>query len=131
MSRPNILFVMTDQQRWDAVGCSSTDEPWLETPAFDRLASEGTRFTNCVTTTPICIPARVILATGHYPHNNAVRVFDGDISNIADAIFAATHPTDTTDDQLFATAIEIPATGVQIIFLDGLGHVFCMQIKRE
>ncbi|MEM7364419.1 MAG: sulfatase-like hydrolase/transferase [Pseudomonadota bacterium] len=72
MTQPNILFVMTDQQRWDAMGCSSTHEPWLNTPTFDRLAAEGTRFTHCVTTTPICIPARVTLATGHYPHNNAV-----------------------------------------------------------
>ena len=69
MTKPNILFVMTDQQRWDAMGCSGD---WVETPALDRIAAEGVRFTQCVTTTPICIPARVTLATGRYPHNNAV-----------------------------------------------------------
>ena len=69
MSNPNILFLMTDQQRWDAMGCSGD---WVKTPALDRIAAEGVRFTQCVTTTPICIPARVTLATGRYPHNNAV-----------------------------------------------------------
>ena len=69
MTKPNILFLMTDQQRWDAMGCSGG---WVRTPALDRIASEGVRFTQCVTTTPICIPARVTLATGRYPHNNAV-----------------------------------------------------------
>ena len=69
MSKPNILFVMTDQQRWDAMGCSAD---WVSTPALDRIAREGVRFTQCITTTPICIPARVTLASGRYPHNNAV-----------------------------------------------------------
>ena len=69
MAKPNILFLMTDQQRWDAMGTSGD---WVRTPALDRIAREGVRFTQCVTTTPICIPARVTLATGRYPHNNAV-----------------------------------------------------------
>lgn len=73
MNKPNILFVMTDQQRWDAMGCAAESHgAWVETPALDRIAAEGVRFTRCVTTTPICIPARVTLATGRYPHNNAV-----------------------------------------------------------
>ena len=69
LDRPNILFVMTDQQRADALGCA---QDWMRTPALDRIAAEGVRFTQCVTTTPVCVPARVTLATGRYPHNNAV-----------------------------------------------------------
>ena len=69
MKSPNILFLMTDQQRWDAMGCSGD---WIETPNLDRIASEGTRFTNCVTTSPVCIPTRLSLATGLYPHNTGV-----------------------------------------------------------
>ena len=69
MSQPNILFLMTDQQRWDAMGCSGE---WVNTPSLDRIASEGVRFSNCITTTPICIPARVTLQTGLYPHNTHV-----------------------------------------------------------
>ena len=69
MDKPNILMLMTDQQRWDALGCVSD---WLETPHMDRIAAEGIRFSNCVTNSPVCIPTRLSLATGHYPHNTAV-----------------------------------------------------------
>ena len=69
MEQPNILFLMTDQQRWDAQGHL---DDWVKTPNIDLIASEGTSFSECVTTTPICIPARVTLATGLYPHNTHV-----------------------------------------------------------
>ena len=69
MATPNILLLMTDQQRWDAMGCSGD---YVETPNLDRIASEGVRFTNCVTTSPVCIPTRLSLATGLYPHNTGV-----------------------------------------------------------
>lgn len=67
--KPNILFIMTDQQRWDAMGCSGG---WVQTPNMDRIASEGVRYTNCVTTSPVCVPARLSLATGLYAHNTGV-----------------------------------------------------------
>ncbi len=67
--KPNILLLMTDQQRWDAMGCSGD---WAQTPNLDRIASEGVQFTNCVTTSPVCIPTRLSLATGLYPHNTGV-----------------------------------------------------------
>ena len=67
--KPNILFIMTDQQRWDAMGCSGG---WVRTPNMDRIASEGVRYTNCVTTSPVCVPARLSLATGLYAHNTGV-----------------------------------------------------------
>ena len=69
MGTPNILLLMTDQQRWDAMGCSGN---WVKTPNLDRIASEGVQFTNCVTTSPVCIPTRLSLATGLYPHNTGV-----------------------------------------------------------
>ena len=87
MARPNILFLMTDQQRWDAMGCSGEKKKsacgssksedrvgfaWVQTPNLDHIASEGIRFTNCVTTSPVCIPTRLSLATGLYPHNTGV-----------------------------------------------------------
>ncbi len=56
MPQPNILFIMTDQCRADALGCSGG---WVKTPNLDRLAREGVRFANAVTNCPICIPARV------------------------------------------------------------------------
>ena len=67
--KPNILLVITDQQRADALGCVT---PWMRTPHMDRIAAEGVCFTRCVTNSPICIPTRKSLATGHYPHNTGV-----------------------------------------------------------
>jgi len=69
MNRPNILLLMTDQQRADATGCSGG---WVQTPNLDRIAGEGLRFSGCVTNSPVCIPTRLSLATGLYPHNTGV-----------------------------------------------------------
>lgn len=69
MKRPNILFIMTDQMRHDAMSCSGT---WCQTPHLDSLATEGIRFSHCITTTPVCVPARISLATGLYPHTTHV-----------------------------------------------------------
>jgi choline-sulfatase len=69
VSRPNILFFMTDQHRWDALGCVSD---WVETPNIDRIAGDGVRFSNAYTNAPTCVPARVSLAIGRYPHNHGV-----------------------------------------------------------
>ncbi|MGI9602951.1 MAG: sulfatase family protein [Acidimicrobiales bacterium] len=67
MSRsPNILFLFTDQQRLDSLGQLS---PWARTPHLDALAAEGTTFVEAVTNSPVCMPARMALATGTYPHN--------------------------------------------------------------
>ncbi len=59
---PNILLLFTDQQRADALGCSGN--PFIRTPNLDRLAGEGIRFTQAVTTTPVCIASRYSLLTG-------------------------------------------------------------------
>jgi choline-sulfatase len=67
--RPNILLLMTDQQRWDALGCAGN---WVRTPALDRIASEGVRFSNAYTNAPVCVPARASFATGLYPHDTGV-----------------------------------------------------------
>jgi arylsulfatase len=68
-AKPNILFIMADQFRADALGCAGG---WTRTPNLDRIAARGLRFENCVTTSPICIPARVSLASGLYPHNTGL-----------------------------------------------------------
>jgi arylsulfatase len=66
---PNLLLIMTDQQRWDGMGCVGG---WVDTPNMDRLAAQGVRFNRAYTNSPVCVPARVSLATGRYPHNNGV-----------------------------------------------------------
>lgn len=60
--RPNILVVITDDQRFDQLGCAG--HPVLETPNMDRLAAEGTRFRNAFVTTAICAASRATILTG-------------------------------------------------------------------
>jgi arylsulfatase len=67
--QPNILFILTDQQRHDALSCrpESARLP-ARTPNFDRLAAAGARFDSCFVQSPLCVPSRVSLATGTYAH---------------------------------------------------------------
>ncbi len=62
MDKPNILFVLTDQMRSTAMGCTGVEN--VHTPNLDRLASQGTRFTNAISNTPACAPARATIFTG-------------------------------------------------------------------
>ncbi|UCG47456.1 MAG: sulfatase-like hydrolase/transferase [Phycisphaerales bacterium] len=63
-SRPvNLLFIMTDQQRFDAL--SRAGNRILKTPNLDRLAAEGVFFENAYTGCPVCVPARTVILTGH------------------------------------------------------------------
>ncbi|NKB65856.1 MAG: sulfatase-like hydrolase/transferase [Candidatus Latescibacteria bacterium] len=66
MSRPNLLFIMADQHRFDYLGAAGAD--FVRTPHLDRLAERGVRFDHCYTNAPICAPARVALATGLQAH---------------------------------------------------------------
>eukprot|EP00928_Gymnodinium_smaydae_P036494 TRINITY_DN254_c0_g2_i1.p1 TRINITY_DN254_c0_g2~~TRINITY_DN254_c0_g2_i1.p1 ORF type:complete len:527 (-),score=60.19 TRINITY_DN254_c0_g2_i1:53-1603(-) len=63
VERPNLLFIMTDQQRFDAL--SSAGNTVLQTPNMDRIAREGVRFENAYTANPVCVPARASLLTGY------------------------------------------------------------------
>jgi arylsulfatase len=63
--RLNILHIMADQHRPDFMGCAGAE--FVQTPNIDRLAKAGTQFTRCFTNSPLCVPARVSLATGLYP----------------------------------------------------------------
>ncbi len=67
MSRPNILFISTDQQHYTALGSVN---PLISTPALDRLAAEGTRFERAYCPNPTCSPTRASLITGLYPSHH-------------------------------------------------------------
>ena len=69
-TRPNILWIMTDQQV--ANGMSCTGNPHLKTPAMDRLAEKGVRFERAYCTNPICVPSRASMMTGKMPHEVGV-----------------------------------------------------------
>ena len=67
---PNILFIFTDQQRYDSLSCNGA--PVCKTPNLDKLASEGVRFSYAYTCTSLCSPTRATFLTGLYPHNHGL-----------------------------------------------------------
>lgn len=68
--RPNFLFILTDDQRHDAL--SAAGHPFLRTPNIDWLAKTGARFTNAFVTTSLCSPSRASFLTGQYAHRHGV-----------------------------------------------------------
>jgi len=65
IERPNILYIMTDQQHAGMMSC--TGNRWVKTPAMDRLAADGVRFELAYSSNPVCMPARTAMMTGRYP----------------------------------------------------------------
>jgi len=63
-TKPNIIFILTDDQRWDAMGCAGN--PIIQTPNMDQLAQKGVRFEKAFVTTPICAASRASIFTGLY-----------------------------------------------------------------
>ena len=66
----NIVFILTDDHRYDAMGFLG--HPWLETPNIDRLAKGGVHFPKAMVTTSLCSPSRATVLTGLYAHNHSV-----------------------------------------------------------
>ncbi len=67
---PNIVLIMTDQQRADTIGALGS--PWAQTPHLDALFRQGCAFTNCFVTSPVCVSSRASLFNGVYPHGTNV-----------------------------------------------------------
>ncbi|MBI1357929.1 MAG: sulfatase-like hydrolase/transferase [Acidobacteria bacterium] len=65
--RPNVLFILTDDQSHRTVGCYPESYPWVRTPNIDRLAARGVRFEACYNGA-WCMPARATLLTGHHQY---------------------------------------------------------------
>ncbi|MFB3828295.1 MAG: sulfatase [Bryobacteraceae bacterium] len=79
--RPNLVFVFSDQQSWDMLGCYGNRS--IVTPNLDRLAAEGVRFNHCISSSPLCTPFRGLLLSGLHPMQsgaleNDVRMIAGD-----------------------------------------------------
>ena len=66
--QPNILILLADQLRYDALGCNGA--PVCRTPAMDSVAAAGVQFSSAFTPIALCTPARASLLTGRYPHNH-------------------------------------------------------------
>ncbi len=93
--KPNVVFVFADQLRSQALGCYGDKQ--ARTPNIDRLASQGARFTNAISTWPVCSPYRAMMLTGRYPMSNGVvendrPLWDGQ-ETIATALKAAGYAT--------------------------------------
>lgn len=71
MAHPNILWICTDQQRFDTLGCYGNR--WVRTPNLDRLAASGILFERVYVQNPLCTPSRASFMTGRYPRTNRTR----------------------------------------------------------
>jgi arylsulfatase A-like enzyme len=70
--RPNLLYIMTDQQFAGAMSCTGNKD--LRTPAMDSLAKHGVRFDKAYCTQPLCVPSRTVMMTSRMPHETGVVV---------------------------------------------------------
>ena len=94
--RPDIVLVMSDQHAARVMGCAG--DSVAETPAIDKLAGEGTRYSACYCPSPLCVPSRMAFLTGLEPHETGVFTNDdylpSDIPTIAHAMSAAGYDCD-------------------------------------
>ena len=83
-AQPNILWIVTDDQRADSVcaynrsvyGQDSSPLGYVESPNIDQLASEGVLFTQAITNSPVCAPSRAAMHTGRYPFRTGHYAFE-------------------------------------------------------
>lgn len=73
IQKPNLLFILTDDQGYWALGCAGNPE--IHTPNLDRLAASGLRFENFFCASPVCSPARASILTGRIPSQHGVQDF--------------------------------------------------------
>jgi arylsulfatase A-like enzyme len=91
VARPNVLMIVSDQERADVLGCYGG--PCL-TPAIDGLAADGVRFGTCIAPTAICSPTRASFLTGLYPHGHGIlnNVHEPDALRVELASGTVTYP---------------------------------------
>jgi arylsulfatase A-like enzyme len=75
--KPNILWICTDQQRFDTLGCYGNT--FVNTPVLDKLAEEGALFETAISQSPVCSPSRGCFLTGRYPNTCRIRQNGADI----------------------------------------------------
>lgn len=102
----NVLILLSDEQDARVLGCAG--HPWVHTPNLDALAARGTRFTNALTPSPICVPARASLATGRWVHDigywdNAMG-YDGRVRGWGHQLLDAGHRVESVGKLHYARA---------------------------
>lgn len=88
--KPNIIFLMTDDQRWDNMGCYGRSE--FNTPNIDKLAEQGVIFDKAYYAVAICMPSRVTMMTGRYNSNHRVGFVAPDDYTLSQADFEKGYP---------------------------------------
>ncbi len=92
--RPNILFITSDQQHWNTLGCSNDE---IQTPHLDRLAAEGMRCHRAYCPNPTCTPSRSSMITGLYPSDHGAwslgTKLKEDVPTVGGALSAAGYQT--------------------------------------
>ncbi|CAN0490481.1 unnamed protein product, partial [Scytosiphon promiscuus] len=112
--RPNIIFITADQHRGDCFGFEGRK---VKTPHLDQLAREGTHFATCITSNPVCQPARASLVTGLLPRTHGVSDNGIDLDpelgekGFGGALTASGYSTTLIGKAHFATAHTFEPTG--------------------
>ncbi|MFB9052694.1 sulfatase-like hydrolase/transferase [Formosa undariae] len=88
--KPNIIFLMTDDQRWDNMGCYGKLE--FNTPNIDKLSAEGVTFDNAYYAVAICMPSRVTMLTGRFNSNHRVGFVAPDDYTLSQSDFENSYP---------------------------------------
>jgi arylsulfatase A-like enzyme len=109
--RPNILFILTDDQGPWAMGCAGNPE--IRTPNLDRIAAEGMRFENLFCTSPVCSPARASILTGRIPSQHGVHdwIRSGNVDGAGDYAIEYLHGMTGTTDILAANGYACAMSG--------------------
>jgi N-acetylglucosamine-6-sulfatase len=68
----NVVFILSDDHRYDLMGFHPSAPEWLETPSLDRMAAQGAHIQNAFVTTSLCSPSRASILTGRYAHRHGV-----------------------------------------------------------
>jgi len=92
--RPNIIFIMADDLGYADLGCYGQKN--IKTPNIDRLAAEGTRFTQCYAGSTVCAPSRSVLMTGQHTGHTRVRGNAGKVGGVGPQRRVPLEPEDVT-----------------------------------
>ena len=87
--RPNVLWITTDHQRTDALGCYGS--PWGVSPHIDALADDGVRFAQCTAQSPSCSPSRASFWVGRYPNRLEPWAYNKDRTSIHESVPVVRH----------------------------------------
>jgi len=93
-NRPNIVFILTDDQSYDLLGC--TGNPIVQTPNIDGIAQEGILFTNAHVTSAICTPSRISILLSQYERKHGVNFNSG--TSVSDTAWANSYPVIMRDN---------------------------------